>query len=1107
MRILSLRYINWPGIKFDESVELGNQPVHLVVGSNGSGKSSLGRAIQGLLWPDGEDRHREIEAICEHDGTEYRAILRSGATTWIATDGSSRQLQPVGASAHCHLLTVSDLLDAKGGGDQRLAESITKAMFGGISPAELRETYKQAKRKPAQVTDLEKCRTLIRRLIEEEENVFADEKGIEQLDLKIKAAGAAKQSQADVDNAIELAEKTDLLSQAEAYLHSFDGAHAVLEDGDLKRIKALQDDLGSIDEQVRGLKAGCDRDRAIAEDPLQLTEVDQARLGSLPEELADLRVAEQALGQAKEDDDTAQRELTQCRSHCLSEERLSNVSIGDVSALQQSLNDRAVAQAEVAGMEKLFNYMKPTVAARPRAELEKSISWLQAWLAAEDSGGQGSPPDRRLMWAGLAVVGLGALLTFLTPWAAVFSLLGAGVVLKSQSAAAGSVSQERSVVEKNMATSDVDGPKSWVRDAVGARLLQLLEERGECITQEDRSKWLDAQAREINELSTALQGLDSECAERLSELGLQPGLLSVEAGVLLRRFADLDEAEKNATKTESKLAIQQEDVKLRAEQIRSFLNSHIEVDGSIHDSLRASAKALTKRWEGVAGARARRDAAVQKTKELNVLCAKKVRVHDRIFERLSLEIGDVRGVEALHSLHDEYLKADKDRGNAEFLRNSVLEKLEECSELKERELEDLRDEKSRLAEMEAAKDSLVSERQSIIDRVKRAREDSSLAAERSEENGLLESLQEHRDQQVKKAMARAMIDRTLAHFNKEHAPDVLRQARDLFGQFTQGDYRLRINSEDQTSAFEAEDRKAEIYSLDTLSDGTRMQLLIAVRLAFAQHNEGNVRLPLILDEALSTSDPDRFEAVAEALFQLSDSDTSEGRQIIYMTANPNDVHPWNQLARAKGRALPNQVPLDDQAKRRMAAESERPLPPIRKPAPSAEGLDALSYRNAIGAPKEDHTDPQSLWLVYLLQDELELVECLLNKRIETIGDWQTAVEQGVAEELVTDPAVRAHLSERCESGLRALRDYAVGRGRKVKKEDLTKGGISRRMLERVWEHALAADCNGNGFVARLRDPKIKIKSFKSGVRDQLIDHLERCGISDPMPIRSETLEF
>ena len=80
-------------------------------------------------------------------------------------------------------------------------------------------------------------------------------------------------------------------------------------------------------------------------------------------------------------------------------------------------------------------------------------------------------------------------------------------------------------------------------------------------------------------------------------------------------------------------------------------------------------------------------------------------------------------------------------------------------------------------------------------------------------------------------------------------------------------------------------RSGEDRELDQLSDGTRAQLLLAARIAFAEEVERGTTLPLFLDEALDQSDTARFEAIARSLGRIAND---QGRQIFYLTSDPLD---------------------------------------------------------------------------------------------------------------------------------------------------------------------------------------------------------------------------
>ena len=143
MRILNVKFINWPGIKHARPIALGDQPIQVVVGSNGSGKSSLGRAVKALFWPkDGVGPHCDLEAEVLRDGVAVRVLMRSRGTTWQTVEDSSPQDRPVGGEPSCHLLGVGDLLKVAGADDQALVETIATEMYGGANPAALLDQYK-----------------------------------------------------------------------------------------------------------------------------------------------------------------------------------------------------------------------------------------------------------------------------------------------------------------------------------------------------------------------------------------------------------------------------------------------------------------------------------------------------------------------------------------------------------------------------------------------------------------------------------------------------------------------------------------------------------------------------------------------------------------------------------------------------------------------------------------------------------------------------------------------------------------------------------------------------------------------------------------------------
>ena len=85
-------------------------------------------------------------------------------------------------------------------------------------------------------------------------------------------------------------------------------------------------------------------------------------------------------------------------------------------------------------------------------------------------------------------------------------------------------------------------------------------------------------------------------------------------------------------------------------------------------------------------------------------------------------------------------------------------------------------------------------------------------------------------------------------------PIVFHRARELFGIITRGRYDLQLD-EGPPPAFTAQDTATgALLHLDQLSSGTRVQLLMAIRLAFVENVEAGPRLPVLFDETLGNSD-------------------------------------------------------------------------------------------------------------------------------------------------------------------------------------------------------------------------------------------------------------
>ena len=163
----------------------------------------------------------------------------------------------------------------------------------------------------------------------------------------------------------------------------------------------------------------------------------------------------------------------------------------------------------------------------------------------------------------------------------------------------------------------------------------------------------------------------------------------------------------------------------------------------------------------------------------------------------------------------------------------------------------------------------------IRTRLNDAGADRKLEQAAAEESRARQALEDKRDEALLAVATRTLLDDVEQAFEAEHEPAVLRRARDVFANVTARAFDLRLRGD---GSFVAHDvRQEAARELAELSSGTRMQLLLALRLAWIETQEqGGEALPLFLDEALTTSDEDRFAVMARSLERLAGAGAGAG---------------------------------------------------------------------------------------------------------------------------------------------------------------------------------------------------------------------------------------
>jgi hypothetical protein len=367
-----------------------------------------------------------------------------------------------------------------------------------------------------------------------------------------------------------------------------------------------------------------------------------------------------------------------------------------------------------------------------------------------------------------------------------------------------------------------------------------------------------------------------------------------------------------------------------------------------------------------------------------------------------------------------------------------------------------------------------------------------------------DALRERHDDRLRQEIGRMVLDEVRRETREANLPAVARRARELFAEITRGRYQLNFSPGPPPSFTATDTTTGGEQSLDQLSSGTRVQLLIAVRMAFVETNEREASLPVIFDETLANADAARAEALIEATFELCRS----GRQIFYFTAQLDEVDKWQQLARRHDL----EVRVVDLASARRIGDGARPpmvtIEPIERPAhPRPNGHTRETYRLVLGAPPLDlwSVDGGDIHLWHLTDDLDELYRLIAEWHVSRWGQVRQFTVNGASPALGLGPERIRQMTARAEACRALIEAARIGQGRPVTLEALqASNGLTPAFAARC--HDLLEQCaqNGQEFLDRLEQGEIS--GFRSSNVARFREYFEANGhIVAEQPLSSEEL--
>ena len=1110
LRRLSIHAL--PGIEPGFTFEPRDADLNLVVGPNAIGKSSLARALKYLLGARGSDPAAlSLEAEFESGDARWQVGRNGNQIVWRRNgEVASRPVLPGADRIGLFRLSVEHLLDSDDANDKELAERLWREVHGNfdLSEPRIQITRRFALHEASRLTGAGSER---RRVESEYLDLQRREAELPELERRIGEAVAAGSRREHLEQALDLADAIDARKAREAALEGFPPDMDRLRGDEIERLEEMESRARALHEELDRRRS----DREAAEADLDGTGFAQS--SPAPEDIQAVEERLRLLGEQAIERSTAHAAWTEAGAELRDTAAQFNDD-GDPPRLDAGASRRAEeiavpligAQARQRELKEQLDLAGEAPEAVEIDRRRDGSEALRAWLAgnaADPGGSRASGTSARIAcWAALIFAALvavaayfeGALVAFAGALASLIAL-GLGLFLqRARRPAAPSPAEE---AKRRFSDTGLSPPPQWDENAVRRHLREEIESRlNELTLQQAKAAGSERIALQIRETDETIETLEEQRVALATEIGFDPRLPVAEFQRFVHLCSEWDRARNRHAREDARVKLLDREMAEAARRVGDFLGRWRMVDAPAPGdsagppdpvSLRSAFDDLKRRLDAAGEAGNRIRACASEFRSLEQRVAENDEAVAVLFTQAGVDSRDrVALADRIQRLEQwrEARDALQEAGTRERL---VRDRLAEQPELVARAESG---ERARLqAEFEASgreadeHNLLIQQRAQIETRLNDAGRDRKLEQAAAEEDRARQALEDKRDEALLASATRTLLDDVEQAFEAEHEPEVLRRARKLFEEVTARAFDLRLRRDGTFIAHDV--RLGAPRALSELSSGTRMQLLLALRMAWIETQEqGGETLPLFLDEALTTSDEERFAVVAQSLERLA------GRQIFYLSARRHEPALWEQATGSRPAVI-------DLASVRFPPDKHPPEvykveAPPSLPAPN--GRSAEEYASVLGVPPrlDPHRSEGGIHLFHVLRDDLALLHTLMETwRIGSLGQLEGLLASDAAPTALSEGGLRPRLRRRCRVVRTWVALWRQGRGRPVHRGVLEQcPAVSATFIDRVADLAVRVQGDGESLVQALRAGKVD--RFRLGKIDELEQWLADDGYTD-----------
>ncbi|MDQ3541538.1 MAG: hypothetical protein M3440_12720, partial [Chloroflexota bacterium] len=767
-----------------------------------------------------------------------------------------------------YTLGLPDLLASE---NQPFAQAILKESTGGFDLEAIANAQGYGAEFPPRLEAARDVETAMQRLRDAERaqgETAAQERQLTTFRERERRARQAHTDAANFQRALDLARARFELQQAERIVAGFPAELANATGDEPKRLAELGERLADLAQRRQELDHALARATAdINAARLESTEVSEAAIRALRTSAGDVRRLTGEISGLQRDLQTA---IAERESHGrrlatdLSEQQIQALDTEGLRELAQLSHDYATIRIKRQARDEVEHWIGDVQDPANVDDLRLGIDYLNKRLQTPNA----AEASRLISKARLAAYlgGLGTiagaiwLAAFVDPLWLAFGLIGVLIILFAWKYALPASAQEAATYERRYSELDLPDPDSWTGPAIPQRVDALNEHfRVALVEQEKAGRWRNLED-DRRQLDAAYADAEGRRADLVSRYGVAPDLGEDSLRLLAENLSRWQAADGRFRAADARLRT----ASAEREELGTMLREQLATYGYTGNAFDEQIDELDTRFDAFRDATARRDARMQ---ELGTTIRPEIErieaARASMYGRLGVETGDDRAIGERIGRLDSYRAATATveqrlavvrRAEAALALTPDLADLE--PDLLRRKLEEA---ETAAADLEPAMREIAEIRTRIGDAKRKRDIESALARRDTARNALRDA----REDLASRIAGGTLISHVRQETRDAAMPIVFHRARDLFTIITRGRYELQFE-EGPPPAFTARDTSTGlILALDQLSSGTRVQVLMAIRLSFVENSEAGPKLPILLDETLGNSDELRAGAIID----------------------------------------------------------------------------------------------------------------------------------------------------------------------------------------------------------------------------------------------------